>query len=78
MPERIARALCIQAGQPETAWESFIPAARAVLEAIREPDAVMQEAGAVMVKAALDGQSEEAREEDAANIWRYMVGAAQR
>lgn len=81
--ERAARALCAFEGHDEDVdfkgrpmWESFIPAAQAMLEAIREPDQMMKEAGAIIVKAALDGQSEEAQERDAANVWRYMIGAA--
>lgn len=76
LPERIARALCAHDGQPSEMWERYVPAARAVLDAIREPDAAMLEAGAVVVKAAIDGQSERAQEEDAATIWRYMVGTS--
>ena len=81
--ERIARALCAHAGNPENTqfegrpmWESYLPEARAVLEAIREPDDMMKEAGAEIIKNALDGQGEEAQESDAANVWRYMINAA--
>lgn len=81
--ERAARALCTQAGNPENTqfegrpmWQSYLPEARAVLEAIREPDERMKEAGAEIVKFAVDGQGEEAREQDAANVWRFMIAAA--
>jgi len=46
--ERAARALCLLQGLPENTkfegrpmWESFLPNARAVLQAIREPSEAM-------------------------------------
>ena len=81
--ERAARALCTFEGHSEDIlfngrprWESYIPAMHILLDTLSEPDDMMKEAGAVIIKASLDGQSENAREEDAANVWRYMAGAA--
>jgi hypothetical protein len=49
--ERAARALCALDGHPENAkmdgkrlWQDYLPEVRAVLEAIREPSAKMEEA----------------------------------
>lgn len=50
--ERAARALCTLDGNPENAkmdgkplWQDYLPEARAVIEAIREPSEAMQVAG---------------------------------
>lgn len=50
--ERAARALCSLAGNPENAtmdgkplWMDYLPEARAVIEAIREPSEAMIDAG---------------------------------
>lgn len=55
--ERAARALCRHEGHPENIqfegrpmWESYLPQARAVLEAITEPDMAMVSAAADKAK----------------------------
>ena len=73
--ERAARALCRHAGNPENPkfegrpmWESYLPDARAVLEAITEPDMEM-------ISAAAD-KAKEIGAGDFVGIWRAMIGAA--
>jgi hypothetical protein len=56
--------------------ERFAAAARSFLEAIREPDELMMESGAEIVRHVGEGESEEAYRNDAANIWRFMIAAA--
>lgn len=51
-------------------------AARAVLQAIREPDEEMSEAGAELIRNVGRAESEEAYQSDAVNTWRYMIDAA--
>ncbi|MGH6745687.1 hypothetical protein EDF58_10646 [Novosphingobium sp. PhB57] len=51
-------------------------AARAVLEAIREPDLYMTESGAEIVRHVGSNESEEAYRNDAANTWRFMIAGA--
>ena len=72
--ERAARALCSKAGNPENTkfegrpmWESYIPEARAVLEAIAEPDMEM-------IFAAAD-KAKEIGAGDFVGIYRAMIGA---
>ncbi|HUD95545.1 hypothetical protein [Sphingobium sp.] len=71
--ERAARALCSLQGLPEKTkvegrpmWESFLPSARAVLQAIREPSPEM-----LMIEPPLPSQG--FYTEDA---WRLMIDAA--
>ena len=69
MIERIARTLCGLAGDPpdsEPDWEAFVPAARAVLQAIREPSVEMAEAG---IEATAAGGAE-------VSVWRAMIDCA--
>lgn len=58
------------------AREKLAAAARAVLEALREPDELMMESGAEIVRHVGNGESEEAYRNDAANTWRFMIAAA--
>jgi len=81
--ERAARALCRHEGQPEDRlvegaplWQSYVDKAREVLKAIRDPDEVMAEAGSEIIRAAVDGQNADARQRDAATLWRYMIDVA--
>lgn len=53
----------------------FAGAVRAVLEAVREPDQLMMESGAEIVRYVGNSESDEAYRDDAANIWRSMVAA---
>ena len=53
----------------------FLAAARAVLEALHEPDEFMMEAGAEIVRHIGPDESDEAYRNDAANIWRMMASA---
>ena len=57
-------------------WQHYLPQARAVLEAIREPDAFMAEAGANIARHIGPDESQEAIESEVRNIWRVMVDAA--
>jgi hypothetical protein len=81
MIERIARALCGLAGVPaadndepdtEPDWKWFIPAARTILETIREPDEVMKEIGGEFFEEGTDKQNEFA----AAIVYGAMISAA--
>ncbi|GFE75535.1 MULTISPECIES: hypothetical protein [Novosphingobium] len=80
--ERGMQALAVALGAGD--WEAldsasrerFAGAAHAMLEAMREPDALMMEAGAEIVRHVHEGESEEAYRNDAANIWRFMIAAA--
>jgi hypothetical protein len=72
--ERAARAFCSLDGNPENAmmdakplWRDYVPEARAVRVAIREPHEVMRHAG--------EGISEDHRN-DAVSIWHAMIDAA--
>lgn len=71
--ERAARALCSLAGNPENAtmdgkpvWQSYLPEARAVLQAIREPTQEMLAANPI-------GPTGKFLPED---VWRGMIDAA--
>lgn len=71
--ERAARALCHLAGHPENIkfegkpmWQSFLPEARAVLTAIREPSEAMILAGVMH-----SGQDED----DIRLPWQSMIDA---
>lgn len=73
--ERAARALCCFEGHPENIqfegrpmWESYLPQARAVLQAIEEPDMAMVSAAADKAKQIGAG--------DFVGIYRAMIGAA--
>ena len=70
--ERAARALCSLDGNPENAtmegkplWQDYLPEARAVVEAIREPSAAMLAADPT-------GPSGSFFPED---VWRAMINA---
>jgi hypothetical protein len=56
-------------------WRSYLTLARAVLDAIHEPSLKMTEAGATIVRHVSPGESWEAHQSDAANIWRFMIDA---
>lgn len=49
---------------------------RAVVRALRDPDARMKEAGAEIISNVRPSESEEAHLNDAANTWRFMIDAA--
>ena len=48
-------------------------AVHAVIAALRDPDEVMAEAGAQIVRNVGPNESEEAHLSDAANTWRFMI-----
>jgi hypothetical protein len=48
----------------------------AVLQAIREPDEEMSEAGAEIIRNVGRDEAAEAYQGDAVNTWRYMIDAA--
>lgn len=81
--ERAARALCTLDGNPENAtmdgkplWQDYLPEARAVLGALREPSPAMIEAGSEITSHIASTESSESFAADAANVWRVMVGVA--
>ncbi|WP_348538657.1 hypothetical protein, partial [Sphingobium jiangsuense] len=72
--ERAARAICRFEGHPENIqfegramWQSYLPQARAVLQAIEEPDMAM-------VSAAVD-KAKQIGAGDFVGIYRAMIGA---
>ena len=78
--ERGMQALAVSlGGEPEAldgeSREKLAVAVRAVLEAVREPDQLMMESGAEIVRYVGSGESDEAYRDDAANIWRSMIAA---
>ncbi|QTH22020.1 hypothetical protein HRJ34_00300 [Rhizorhabdus wittichii] len=81
--ERGARALCELDGNPPGAtmdakplWQNYLPEVRAVLTAIREPDAAMQAAAAVIGGFHGYYGDDPLSRQDAADVWRVMVDAA--
>ena len=60
----------------EPDWEQFLPQARVVLQAVREPSEEMTQAGAEIVRNVHAEESEVAFASDAANTWRFMIDAA--
>lgn len=54
-------------------WQSYVPQAMAVVDALYEPSKSMLEGGAEVFRAANPHHSEIAAEDDAANVWRLMV-----
>jgi len=53
--------------------EQFKTLVRTILNALREPDIRMMEAGAQIVRHVGGNESEEALLSDAANVWRFMI-----
>lgn len=47
----------------------------AALAALREPDELMAEAGAEIIRSVRPGESEVAHQNDAVNTWRFMIDA---
>lgn len=86
--ERIARALCGLDGHSENIsfdgkamWESYLPNARAVLHAIREPSEMMVKAGSQMIAdianlGDLDWGPTSEFEVDASIAYRAMIDAS--
>jgi hypothetical protein len=73
--ESAARALCSHAGNPENTkfegkpmWQSYLPEARAVLLAIRQPDTAMISAAAF--------KAEQIGKGDFGGIYQAMIDAA--
>lgn len=72
--EKVARALCRHAGNPENTkfegrpmWESYLPEAQAVIDALSDPDAAMITAATETAQQIGAG--------DFVGIWRAMLGA---
>lgn len=59
MLERMARAICAVEGNNEADWPDFMNAARAALQAIREPDEAMQNVGVDAATGVFDGWVDE-------------------
>lgn len=78
--ECAAQALALSKGDD---WEGlslgerthYEDGARAVLEALRDPDTRMTEAGAEIIRNVGPAESEAAHRSDAANTWRFMIDA---
>lgn len=78
--ERAARAVAALEGGSKV-WETLDATARdhlkdhvrSILNAIREPDLSMMEAGAEIVRHVGPHESDEAHLGDAANVWRLMI-----
>lgn len=80
--EKAARALCRAHGdddeQPsgaEPRWAAFLPHIMAVVDALHEPDNVMEAAGSEIIRHVSDEESEAGYRSDAANVWRFMIDA---
>lgn len=82
--ERAAKAM-YDAVQPEWAWDDpdaellrrmYRENARAALASLREPDDLMIQAGAEIVRHISPDESSDAFLNDAGNVWRLMVDAA--
>ncbi|ANI78484.1 hypothetical protein [Sphingobium sp. EP60837] len=82
--ERAARAM-YNAVKPEWDWNDpdaellrrmYRENARAAIAALREPDDLMVQAGAEIVRHIGAAESDEAFLNDAANTWRLMIDAA--
>lgn len=82
--ERAARAM-YEAVQPEWDWNDpdaellrrmYRENARVAILSIRDPDELMEQAGAEIVRYIGPDESDEAYYNDAANIWRLMIDAA--
>lgn len=78
--ERAARALCKLEGNPENIrfegkpmWQSYVPQALAVVEALHEPSQAMREGGAEIIRALCPDHSTQVIEDDSANVWRLMI-----
>lgn len=80
--DRAASALAtFQVG--EDGWQSldaavqdeFRTKVRVILEAIRDPDQAMTEAGAEIIRSVGQAESDVAHLSDAANTWRFMIDA---
>lgn len=78
--ERAARALCSLEGHPENIkfegrpmWESYLPNARIVISAIREPSAAVLDA--LQVSLPVVGGDWEYLADDACEHWHAMIDA---
>lgn len=82
MVERVARAIVtlIPDGfgweQSEEDWRQVEDIVRAAIEAMREPDSAMVQAGGRTVARLSAGRAIEPYEDDAADAWRAMIDAA--
>lgn len=81
--ERAARALCSLDRFPadpitdgKAPWQDYLPRARAVLHAVREPSEAMTEAGAEITSHISSTEADESFAGDAADIWRVMIDTA--
>ena len=77
--ERAARALCRHEGHPENIkfegrkmWESYVPAVRVVIQAIRKPSLDMSRAGEKLLA---DHRMHSVSHTDMADSWAVMVDA---
>lgn len=52
---------------------SYVPHVVAVIKALHEPSAAMQDAGSEIIRHVGHEESEESYRSDAANVWRFMM-----
>ena len=79
--DKAARELARAQGSAD--WDMLVPEAqerfrsgvRAVLEALRDPDPIMAEAGAEIIRNVGPAESDAAHRSDAATTWRFMIDA---
>jgi hypothetical protein len=76
--ERVARILWelaqTAAINPSTGdWRHFLPQAHIIIDSLREPSAMMIEAGSEIIMVDAAELSDVAARDDAANIWRAMI-----
>lgn len=80
--EKAARSLCRAQGDDEDSlsagapcWTVYLPQVVAVIDALHEPNLLMQEAGSEIIRHVGGEESETGYQSDAANVWRFMMDA---
>ena len=72
MVERVARSLCVSAGEDEAGWPEWVDSAKAAIEAMLEPDTMMEMAGATHIEESPAGK----RRTIAVQVYQAMIRAA--
>jgi len=80
--EKAARSLCRAQGEDEDSlsagaprWTVYLPQVMAVIDALHEPDQIMQEAGSEIIRHVGREEFQSGYQSDAANVWRFMMDA---
>lgn len=80
--EKAARSLCRAKGEDEDSlsagaprWTVYLPQVVAVIDALHEPNLLMQEAGSEIIRHVGGEESKTGYQSDAANVWRFMMDA---